>query len=60
LVAATKLDLDDITSELIISDSLGTEIEEGDLGLALGNFAKEIVHFLTLRKLESQNPIKWM
>jgi hypothetical protein len=60
LITTAELDLNNVTTELIISNLLCAEIEKSNLRLALGNLSKEVIHFLILRELESQDAVKGM
>lgn len=48
LVAAAELNLNDIASQLVVSDLLRAEVKESDLRLALSHLPEEVVHLLAL------------
>lgn len=60
LVAAAELNLNDIASQLVISDLLCAEVEESDLRLALSHLSKQIIHLLTLCQFECQDAVEGM
>lgn len=60
MVAAAELNLDDIASQLVISDLLCAEVEESDLRLALSHLPEEVVHLLALCQFEGQDAVKGM